>query len=322
MMKAVIDPATWYIVVNPASGAGRAARLQPRLAAALERQGVPFTCVRSAAPGDAKRLAARAAESGLRRLLAVGGDGTLNELINGLLLSGVPLRDCLVAAAAGGTGNDWARSMEVPDDADRLAACMARAETRAADIGIADDGRGRRGAFHNAAGAGLDAEVLGRMPQRGPRAAAYLLGLLRTLRAYRAPHFEAVADGRRMRGAFLLVLAAIGPRCGGGMRLTPGAVVDDGWLDLLAVDPLTLAGALPRLPKLFDGRLAGDPAFHITRCRSATIASAPACGVELDGQLFGTTPVTVTILPGALNALDCRSPRAGSGGDEEDSAPC
>ncbi len=72
------------------------------------------------------------------------------------------------------------------------------------------------------------------------------------------------------------------------------------------IDPLTLAGALPRLPKLFDGRLAGDPAFHVVRCRTATIAADPPCGVELDGQLFGTTPITISILPGALNALDCR----------------
>ena len=314
MMTAVIDPATWCIVVNPASGAGRAARLRPRLVAALEREGLRYICAESAAPGDVQRLAAQAAESGCRRLLALGGDGTLNELVNGVLASGVPLRDCLVAAAAGGTGNDWSRTMEIPDDAGRLAACLARAGSRAVDLGIAEDGLGRRAAFHNVAGAGLDAEVLGRMPRRGPRAAAYLLGLLRTLRAYRAPHFAVVADGRPTRGPSLLVLASIGPRCGGGMRLTPGAVVDDGWLDLLAVDPLTLAGALPRLPKLFDGRLAGDPAFHVTRCRSATIASIPSCGVELDGQLFGSTPVSVTIMPGALNALECRSPRAGSGG--------
>ncbi len=305
-MTAVIDPANWCIVVNPASGAGRAARIRPRLLAALERGGVRYTCTESAGPGDVQRIAARAAENGCRRLLAVGGDGTLNELINGVLESGVPPGDCLVAAAAAGTGNDWSRSMEIPDDAGRLAACMAQARSRAADLGIADDGRGRRAAFHNVAGAGLDAEVLRRMPRRGPRTAAYLLGLLRTLRDYRAPRFEVVADGRLTRHPSLLVLASIGPRCGGGMRLTPGAVVDDGWLDLLAVDPLTLAGALPRLPKLFDGRLAGDPAFHVTRCRGATIASAPTCGVELDGQLFGTTPVTVTVLPGALNALDCR----------------
>lgn len=313
-MAAVIDPAAWFIVVNPASGGGRAARLAPRLAAALERAGTTFTCAASTAPGDVQRLAARAAERGFRRLLAVGGDGTLNELLNGLCASGMPLRDFLVAAAAGGTGNDWSRAMETPDDAVRLAACMARPAARATDIGVAVDGAGRRAAFHNVAGAGLDAEVIRRTPRAGPRAVAYLAGLVRALLAFRPPAFEVVADGHAASGRYLIALASIGPRCGGGMRLTPGAVVDDGWLDLLLLDPLTLPGALARLPRLFDGRLSGDPAFHVRRCRSATIASDPPCSVELDGQLFGTTPVTVTILPGAIMALDCRPPRAGSGG--------
>jgi diacylglycerol kinase (ATP) len=135
---------------------------------------------------------------------------------------------------------------------------------------------------------------------------AYLLGLLRTLATYRPPVFQATAEGRQLDGRFLLALASLGPRCGGGMRLTPGAAVDDGLFDLLLLDPLTLPAALARLPRLFDGGLAGDPAFHITRCRGASIAADPPCGVELDGQLFGTTPVTISILPGAISALDCR----------------
>ncbi len=314
MMTRVIDPARWYIIVNPASGAGRAARFWPRLEAALAPAGLAYDSSESAAPGDAAQLAARAVAAGFRRVLAIGGDGTLNELINGMLASGVPTSDCLVAAAAGGTGNDWARSMEVPDDAERLAACMARAATRPADLGIAEDALGRRSAFHNVAGAGLDAEVIGRTPRRGPRALAYLAGLARTIATFSPPAFEVIADGRIARGRHLLALASIGPRCGGGMRLTPGAVQDDGWLDLLLLEPLTLGGALRRLPKLFDGRLAGDPAFHVSRCRTATITADPPCGVEVDGQLVGTTPVTLSILPGALNALDCRPPRAGSGG--------
>lgn len=314
MMAAVIDPQAWYIVVNPASGAGRAARFRPRLVTALERAGLPFHCVESATAGDVQQLVARAAGRGYRRLLAVGGDGTFNELVNGLFASGVPPRDCLVTAAAGGTGNDWSRAMAVPDDAERLAACMARAAGRPADIGVAEDGRGCRSAFHNVAGAGLDAEVIARTPRRGPRAAAYLVGLVRTLAAYRPARFDLMVGDKPSQGRFLLVLAAIGPRCGGGMRLTPGAVADDGWLDLLTLQPLTLIGALGRLPKLFDGRLAADPAFHVVRCRTVTISADPPCGVELDGQHFGTTPLTISILPGALNALDCRLPRAGSGG--------
>jgi len=292
--------------VNPASGGGRAARFAPRLAAALARTHVRFEMTPSAAPGDAERRFAQAAAGGCRRLLSLGGDGTFNELVNGLIRSGATPRDCLVAAAAGGTGNDWSREMQVPGDPEALARCMARAAARSVDIGMATTAGGRRQAFHNVAGAGLDAEVIRRTPRRGPRATAYLLGVLRALAAYRPPVFEVAADGQALRGRFLLALASIGPRCGGGMRLTPGAVVDDGLLDLLLLDPLSLPAALARLPKLFDGRLAGDPAFRVAPCRTATITADPPCGVELDGQPFGTTPLTVEVMPGALSALDCR----------------
>jgi diacylglycerol kinase (ATP) len=91
------------------------------------------------------------------------------------------------------------------------------------------------------------------------------------------------------------------------MRLAPQAVIDDGWFDLVTVDPLSIGGALARLPKLFDGRLDGDPAFRVTRCRSVAIDADPACGVQVDGQPAGRTPVTLRLLPGVLGALDCRA---------------
>jgi len=300
-------PVSWFVIANPASGGGRAERDWPRLAAALARRGIAheFACTRG--PGDATPLAAAALAAGHRRLLALGGDGTFNELVNGLFAERPPPPDCIAAVAARGTGNDWARAMEVPDDPDRLADCMARGALRRVDLGLAEESDGRRRVyFHNVAGAGLDAEVLDRTPRRGPRALAYLTGLARTIARYRSPRFSIRADGRGIEGEFWLASIAIGPRCGGGMRLAPRAVIDDGWFDLVLVDKLSLAGALARLPKLFDGRLDGDPAFRITRCRSVAIDADPACGVQADGQSAGRTPVTLRLLPGALGALDCR----------------
>lgn len=306
-MAMMVHPDSWFIVVNPVSGGGRARRHVPRLRAALDRRRLHHECVTTTAAGDARGLVAQALADGYRRLLALGGDGSFHELVNGLIAqSGVRPAQCLVAVAAHGTGNDWARTMEVPDDPERLAACMARARGRYVDLGMAEDARGQRLAFHNVAGAGLDAEVLRRLPRRGPRMLAYLAGLARTIPRFRAPEFELVIDGRKESGRFLLVLAANGPRCGGGMRLAGDAALDNGWLDLVAIAPVSLPRAMAALPKLFDGRLAGHPALRVVRCRSATIDARPGCGVELDGQLAGETPVKLSLLPAALQALDCR----------------
>src|SRR5512134_939831 len=308
IMAAMVHPDSWFIVVNPVSGGGRASRYVPRLCSALDRRRLPYECANTTGAGDANRLVTQALESGHRRLLALGGDGSFHELVNGLVAQAeVPPAQCLVAVAAHGTGNDWARTMQVPDDPEQLAACMARARGRRVDLGMAEDARGQRLAFHTVAGAGLDAEVLRRLPRGAPRILAYLAGLARTIPRFRAPEFELVIDGRKESGRFLLVLAANGPRCGGGMRLAADVAIDDGWLDLVTVAPVSVPRAMAALPKLFDGRLAGHPAFRIVRCRSATIDARPRCGVELDGQLAGETPVTLTVLPGALQALDCRS---------------
>lgn len=312
-MPVMSEPLRWFIIVNPVSGAGRARRRWPRLAAALDRHGVTHDSAITAGAGHAIQLAQQAIASGHRRLLALGGDGSFNELVNGLLAQDeVPLAELLVSVAPLGTGNDWAHAMQVPDEPERLAAAMAIGRSRRVDLGIAETTAtagvaARRQAFHNVAGAGLDAEVLRHTPRGGPRTLAYLIGLTRVLTRYRAPRFEVTADDRLRSGRYWIALAAIGPYCGGGIRLAPDAQADDGFFDLVTIEPMSIAAAIRRLPRLFNGRLAGDRAVHVSRCRSATIRAEPPCGVEIDGQDFGSTPVKLTLHPGALNVLDCRA---------------
>ncbi len=311
-MAAMLDASRWFIIVNPVSGGGRARRRWPQLAAALARHGVEHDAEVTSSAGHAVQLAQQAIASGHRRLLALGGDGSFNELVNGLVAQQeVPLETVLAAVAPLGTGNDWAHAMQVPDNPDLLAAAMARGRSRRVDLGIAEargaagDGP-RRLAFHNNAGAGINAEALRLTPRGGPRALAYLIGLARALVSYKAPRFEVSADGRLQSGRYLIALAAIGYFYGAGMRLAPGAQLDDGFFDLVLVEAMSIMQALRRLPKLFNGRLGTDPAVHTVRCRSVTIHATPACGLEVDGQNFGSTPVTLTLRPGALNVLDCR----------------
>jgi len=311
-MAPMPEPSRWFVIVNPVSGGGRARRRWPRLAAALERRGIAYQVATTTSAGHAEELARQAVARGFRRLIAIGGDGSFNELVNGLYAQReVPLDQLLMSVAPLGTGNDWAHAMQVPSDPDQLAAAMARGLRRRVDLGIAEaaaaPGAGtRRLAFHNVAGAGLDAEVLRHTPHAGPRALAYLVGVARVLARFRAPQFELTADGQSWSGRYWLALAAIGPYCGGGMRLAPGAQADDGYLDLVTIEPLPIVAAIARLPRLFNGRLAPDPAVRVLRCRSLTIRSVPPSGVEIDGQPFGVTPVTVGLLPGALSVLDCR----------------
>jgi len=312
MMAPVRAALPWFVIVNPAAGPSRARRRWPALRTALERHGIPFTAALTAGPGHAQQLAVAAVTAGARRLLVVGGDGSLHEVLNGLWAHdpGV-LQHTVIAVAPCGSGNDWARTLDFPGDPTRFAARLAAGRTRRVDLGLATcrppgGSTDHRCVFHNVAGAGIDAAVLRRTPRRGPRALAYLTGLALALPRFRAPEFRISTDRGTRSGRFFIALAALGPDCGGGLRLAPGARPDDGLLDLVAIDALPLRRALARLPKLFNGRLAADPAVHGERSAAARIECDPPGEIQADGQLIGTTPLTVQVLPGALGALDCR----------------
>jgi len=297
----------WFVIVNPAAGGGRVARRWPSLERALMQAGVGFTVARSDQSGHAESLAHEAVMRGFRRLLAVGGDGTLNEVINGACVTGAAAsEDVAVGAAPLGSGNDWARGLALPAAPRAFARCMAAGRTRSVDLGRIDfTGPQAVPARHflNVAGAGIDAHLIAGLPTGAGRRLAYLLNLPGALRKFRPPVFDIQADGTRRRAAQLLALVANGPYCGGGMRLAPQARPDDGELDLLCLAPLSLRVALLRLPRLYDGRLHEEPWAQQQRVRVVEIAAEPPTAVQADGQLVGVTPIRITVLPYALRVL-------------------
>ena len=287
-------------IVNPAAGRGRAARAWPALAAALAAEGVAVEVAPTRAAGEASALAARAAAGGPRTVLSVGGDGTLHEVLNGLLAAGRPAR---LAVAPFGTGNDYAGFLGVPRAPRALAAMLARGRSRAVDVGRIEytDGAARATRhFINVAGVGYDADVLERMARPGPRRPGYLAALAAGLIRYRAPRFAVRSPGATIEGRLFVALAMLGRSCGGGMRFAPGAEPDDGLLELVTVDHLAPLAALWRVPKIYTGAILADPAVRSRRCAELAIDAEPAARVEADGQLLGTTPVGIRLLPRAI----------------------
>jgi diacylglycerol kinase (ATP) len=121
------------------------------------------------------------------------------------------------------------------------------------------------------------------------------------------PEFCVTADGRDWQGRGLVVLAAIGAYCGGGMHVAPAADPGDGLADVVAIRALGAAGILRRLPKLFDGRIGSDPAVTSFSAQRLVIAAEPSCGVQADGQHVGATPVEVVVHRAAMRALTART---------------
>jgi len=304
----------WLVIANPTAGGGRAGRRLPALLQALRTQGLSFDVVQTSAAADAAELARRTA-SQCDGMLAVGGDGTVHEIVNGLSLERPPL----LAIAPYGTGNDFARGLGLPTNPDKIATLMARARIQQLPIGevrySATSGEHTR-RFINGTGLGLDAAVLERLPGHGPRALAYLVGTLRTLWRFRARDASICLDGQLLTGRYLLLYAGLGTRAGGGMQLTPHAGQHTGKLAITLVPEAPLRKILAFLPALYRGtldRTDGLTCTHATRLQ----INAAHFRLEADGQLLGTGPVEIYVRPERLSVIARLGPEA----DNEDDPP-
>jgi YegS/Rv2252/BmrU family lipid kinase len=293
----------WLVVANPISGQGRAMHHRNEIEAVLLRHGIAFELVVSERPGHAIELVAQAVAGGCRRVLAVGGDGTLNECANGLFRqTAAPADKVVLGVLPIGTGNDWARTHRMPKDYAEVAALMAAGTTRLHDAGVATFGDGSTRHFINVAGLGFDAHVVESLPDRTLGPLAYLVGLAKGLLSYDAVSLGLTLSGRRIDTRAFVLFFAIGRYCGSGMNVAPLAEVDDGLFDITLVQALSRWEVLKSLRRLFDGTLLTHPKVIALREAAAQVEAGPV-PVEADGELIGHAPVRFSILPRALRVL-------------------
>jgi diacylglycerol kinase (ATP) len=301
----------WLAIVNPTAGGGRAGRRWQELARALRARGVLFDAITTVAAGDATAQA-RKAHGDFDGLIAVGGDGTVHEVVNGLSLERSPV----LAVAPYGTGNDFARGLQLPRTATALAELIAtprRVSRRIGEVRYGARGHDQARRFVNGVGVGLDAAVLARLPTAGPRALAYLVGTLRALRHFRAADAVVTCDGQTCEGRYLLLYAGLGTHAGGGMQITPHARRVPEALALTLVPDAPLARILRLLPALYGGTLDRTPWLQ---CRHATHVQVESegFGLEADGQLLGRGPITISLLPERLRVIAAHGQEADNEG--------
>jgi diacylglycerol kinase (ATP) len=306
----VPTPSAPLIIVNPIAGNGRAHGLAPRIKAWLDERAVSARLLETRERGHAERLASTAGDLGHDRVVVVGGDGTIQEVVNGLLTAarasgnGVPA----LGAIPGGNGNDLVRDLSLPLDPMAALVVALGEETRAIDVAVArgEDGRVRH--FAVAGGVGFDARVAHvmyghRFPWQRGRAGYFLSTFLELLR-FRNHGLRLTLDThdgeRRLERTSLLVAFANGPYYGGGMQICPGADPSDGLLDVCVAGDLSRWEAIRLLPGIYRGAHVGHPKVEFARARSVRFDGDDGTLVHLDGEPFGAIPLTVELLPGAL----------------------
>jgi YegS/Rv2252/BmrU family lipid kinase len=292
----------WFAVFNPVAGGGRGAHDIRRIAALLEGQRVGFDLQASERGGHAAELAAEAARAGRRHFLAIGGDGTLHEMVNGVLASGVVAPgEATFGLIPVGRGNDWARTHAIPRQYARAAAVLAAGRSVLHDVGVAQmaasgDGAAQR-YFINAAGAGFDAHVVGRTRGRDLGMLSYMAALPASLLTFRAPELEVRSTEATVRGRYFMAFASINRYCGGGMLVAPAAEFDDGLLDVTVLEEISLLDLLLSIKKLYDGTLPSHPKVRTFRSGTLEVGGPVPVGSEADGELIGATPIRFGVLP-------------------------
>jgi diacylglycerol kinase (ATP) len=284
--------------VNPAAEGGSVGRRWPKLASRAATLGLSGEAFLSERPGQLGELASWVADEGASLIVAVGGDGTVNEVVQGLVArEGVEL-----AVIPRGTGWDFVRTYGIPRRLDDAIAVAREGRARQIDLGKATFREGQA-YFANIASAGMSGAIAKRANETSKvlgGKASYLWATLTVFARWRNDHVLVTVDGERREGRMHDVVVANGRYFGGGMMICPEAAPDDGIFDVLMIGDLTKRDLLFTLPKTYKGRHLPHPKAELLRGRVVEVDAPQPLPVELDGEQPGTTPVRFEVVPMAL----------------------
>jgi YegS/Rv2252/BmrU family lipid kinase len=275
-------------IVNPAAGKGAGKKVFSSLLGELERRSASYEIIETTGPGHATD-AARAAATPV--VVSVGGDGTVNEITNGIAGSTKSL-----GIIPAGSGNDFIKSVGVPRRPLQALQTLLRGVTRPVDIGTVRCTPTRDGGgnfeprlFVNGVGVGFDAAVAARTREIPylSGTALYVLAVLQTLGKYAPPNFKIQFDGSSHEGRGLLIAVGNGKCAGGGFYLTPDASVDDGLLDICSVDNKNIFQILSLMPRVMRGKHHNVPGVKFFRKKRLTISADEQFYVHADGEIVG-----------------------------------
>ncbi|MGB7875027.1 MAG: diacylglycerol kinase family protein [Anaerolineales bacterium] len=299
------------VIVNPASGRGRARKQIPTIERILHASGLDFDLLLSERPWHTAELAEAAARQGLEAVIAAGGDGTVNEAINGLMRARL---DGFAKSALGvlsiGTGNDFAASLHLPVKLEEAVQAIARDTRRSVDIGLLKgctfpDGR----YFGNCVGIGFDAAggVLAEKITWPTGLLAYLIAALQNIFLYyKAPTLKIQLDTETIEMPSLLVSVMNGNRIGGGFWTAPDASPDDGLFDLCIAEEVSRPRMLTLLPHFLKGTQSTQPEIRMKQARRVKISATKGLmPIQADGEILDDAcrEVMIEILPRQLEII-------------------
>ncbi|MCA1756900.1 MAG: diacylglycerol kinase family lipid kinase [Bacteroidales bacterium] len=306
---------TWLVVVNPNAGSKKGKKDWDIISALLLKHNISYSQRFTEGKRHAIEITREVIREGYRRLIVVGGDGTMNEVINGVFTQDdCRTTDVTIAMITVGTGNDWGKMFGVPMEYEDAIKLITANRICLQDSGVVTYYNGtelEKRHFLNIAGLGFDALVVRRTNRAKDRGrsskAIYYWTLLRSLFSYGHTSTEVIIDGNRVSNDTFSISLGIGRYSGGGMMQTPNAVVNDGLFDITIIKKMRKGEIIRSLKKLYDGTILDHPKIEGYIGKSVRIDSDPVIHVEADGESLGHSPIEFTIIPDSVNVI-CRSP--------------
>jgi YegS/Rv2252/BmrU family lipid kinase len=310
-MNQTTNQKEWIVIVNPNAGKGKGYKDWNIIDGFLKKAYISCTVKFTEAKGHAVLLAHEALKNGCRNILTVGGDGTLNEVVNGIFKDGnYPATDISLGLIPVGTGNDWGRMFGIPLDYEKAVGIITEGKEMLHDIGIItyfDGPEKKMRYFINIAGLGFESVVVRRTNYQKEKGhsgkAIYFYNLLMSLLSYKNTRAEFIVDGKKNSADIFSINVGNGKYCGGGMRQTPDALPDDGLLDVTVINGIGKIEIIRSLKMLYDGTILSHPKIDGYKCRNLKVSSDSIIWAEADGESLGHTPAEFNIIPSCINII-------------------
>jgi len=313
----VSDQRQMMLVVNPSAGHGRTGRNWPRLKDYLHQHGLSFDWAMTERPLHATELTREALKAGYRCVVAVGGDGTLNEVVNGFFEGTTPIApEARCGLISTGTGSDFRRTFGWSKDLRAAVQRFTSSDFLEVDVGVVScvdrDGRQVQRLFINVVDLGVGGETVVRVESGSKALGGFLTffwGVLATLATFRNKQVKLTLDGEEVfDGRVASVLVANGAYCAGGMHVAPGASPCDGRFDIIVVGDMPRLQLLAALPSMYWGGHLRLKKVSRYSAREVEVCTQEHMLLQADGELLGTAPARFRILPRALRVQTGRHP--------------
>ncbi len=299
----------WFAIVNPQSANGNTGKRWPEYSRRLHEGGYHLDFAYTTEPGDATRITQRILKDGYTHIIAVGGDGTMNEVVNGFFSNGQLINpEAELALFSHGTGGDLIRTLQTSRGVESFLEILGRGQKRLIDVGEVlfqnEQGQETQRYFLNVADVGLGGETVARVNKQSKLLGgklSFLIGSVLSILRYQNKFMSCEIDGKQIfEGRLNSIMVANGRYIGGGMMIAPNAELDDGFFDVVILGNFSTLMLLRHLPKLYNGTHLGIPGVTVHRGKFVVITTVEKALLDIDGEQPGQAPLKFSLHHKAL----------------------